>query len=599
MNIRFKVLTLKLISTGFLLVAFSLFSKTFLISGFKEVEQEEVLSNTEVLLETFNSMVSTLDNKAADWAAWDDAYLYVQGKNRTFEKVNYLPETMKLLNLDYFAFYDLKGHNISHRSYDRSTSKFVSFPKSIERILQPHSKLLTFAESEISHKGVLKIPEGLIMFSIRPVLSSQSKGPSKGYIFMARRVTDEVAKKLGEITGRSVSFEDPHTAEYNYRLDLQKKYSHVEVSDDIIVGAAVLHDFHNIPVSIIKTELPRKIMQIGTASYAKAMTFITLITILISLGMIHMLDRLLTRRLSDLDQQVNLLSEFGVTYLNVNGNDEIARLAKSMNQMVGTLHARNLELMNLNEIIQSQNQALVSAAKMSALGEMAGGVAHEINTPLTVIKLRSEMMMHELEENLPQGAQHLKSSLQIIDRTVDRITKIIQSLRTFSRETAGQEKIEYSVSAIVSEALNLCHEKFKIHGIDLQYELIEDFTLLCQPTEIAQVLVNLLNNSYDAIEKCEQKMISLTAKRIDDQNIEIAVTDTGEGIPEDIQDKIMNPFFTTKELGKGTGIGLSISKGIVESHGGKLFLDRSAKNTRMVIVLPYLKENITALGQAG
>ncbi len=591
MNIRFKVLTLKLISTLFLLVTYSMFSKTFLISGFEEVEREEALSDTEVLLETFNSMVVTLDNKAADWAAWDEAFSYVQRKNKAFEQSNFLPETMKLLNLDYFAFFDSRGHSVGHRAFDKNKSAFISYPDSLRRIFSPGSKIFEFAPKEVSHRGVLKISEGLIMFSLRPVFNSKMRGPSKGYLLMVRRVSDDVVSKISIITGKKISFESPKSAEENYGIDLQKSIVQKELSKDLILGIAVLHDFYNIPVAVIKTEIPRKILQIGTASYRKTMTFITTVTILIALIMIHLMDSMLVKRLADLDEQVNLLNQNGVTKLTVKGDDELARLARSMNQMVGTLNTRNQELMSLNEIIKNQNHALVSAAKMSALGEMAGGVAHEINTPLTVIKLRSEMMMNEINENPGNNEQNLKSSLEIIDKTVDRITKIIQSLRAFSRETAQHEKIEYSVSKIVSEALNLCFEKFKIHGIDVSIDLSDDFVLQCRPTEIAQVLVNLLNNAYDAVEDSEEKIISISTRQVDEQIFEIAITDSGKGIPHAIHDKIMQPFFTTKEFGKGTGIGLSISKGIVEAHDGRLYLDRSSKQTRMVLTLPFLKTN--------
>jgi len=382
----------------FLLVTYSLFSKNFVISGFEEVEREEAVSDTEVLMETFNSMVLSLDNKSADWAGWDDSYRYVQGKFKGFEKENFLPETMKVMNLDYFGFYDSKGRTVGQRAFDKKKNAFVSYPESLQRIFCPGSKLFSFGSKEASHRGVLSIPEGLIMFSLRPVFDSKMHGPSKGFVLMIRRITDETVAKISEITGRSVSLESPERAEQMYGLDMQKNIVQKEISDQMIYGMAVLHDFHHIPVAVIKSEIPRKILQIGQASYRKTMTFFTAVILFISLAMILFLDRMLFKRLADLDEQVQLQEQNGVSNLSVSGNDEITRLAKSMNKMLGMLNARNNELMNLNEIIKHQNQALISAARMSALGEMAGGVAHEINTPLTVIKLRSEMIMNEISE---------------------------------------------------------------------------------------------------------------------------------------------------------------------------------------------------------
>jgi signal transduction histidine kinase len=529
-----------------------------------------------------------LDNRASDWSAWDDAYNYVQGKNtKGFEKANFLPETLKILNLDFYAFYDLKRNAIRKEKFDKASGKFQKFPESLSQTLQ-NGNFFSFQPGENSHRGIVKIPEGLLMFTLRPIYNSKLTGPSKGYVFMGRLINSDVTKKISGILNREVSILEPEAAAKDYNVNLQKNVALKEASQNLIYGLAVVRDFNNIPVAVLKSPLPRKILEIGTTSYKKTLTFFTAFTIFLSFAILSVLDRLVIKRLWSLDLQVNRLNQPGMTELAVSGNDEVARLARSMNQMLRTLQSRNAELMDLNEIIQNQNQALVTAAKMSALGEMAGGVAHEINTPLTVIKLRSEMIMDELAEISAPNPVKLRLALEGIAGTVDRSTKIVQSLRAFSRETSQNDKVEYAVSRIVSDALDLCYEKFKIHGIELEINVDQDLVMNCRPTEIAQVLVNLLNNSYDAIEKLDTKKISVNTKILDDETFEISVTDSGKGIPPEIQDKIMQPFFTTKEFGKGTGIGLSISKGIIESHDGALYVDRYAPTTRMVIVLPFV-----------
>ncbi len=133
------------------------------------------------------------------------------------------------------------------------------------------------------------------------------------------------------------------------------------------------------------------------------------------------------------------------------------------------------------------------------------------------------------------------------------------------------------------------NSKFKHHQIDIQWNA-DDFhiDLMCRPVQISQVLVNLLSNSFDAIEKCSEKWVKLEVQT-ESGWINFRIKDSGRGIPEHLMQKIMLPFFTTKEIGKGTGLGLSISKGIMESHGGKLELDPSQPNTCFILKFPTLK----------
>lgn len=241
------------------------------------------------------------------------------------------------------------------------------------------------------------------------------------------------------------------------------------------------------------------------------------------------------------------------------------------------------------ELEESRSQLMLTS-KMSALGEMAGGVAHEINTPLAVIQMRTDQILECVSDG-SLDSDTLNNALFAIDTTVKRIGKIVSGLRSFARDGRKDPMEPASFAKIVDDTFSLCKEKFSIHGVQLDYVAKNDFEIDCRPGEITQVLLNLLNNSYDAIDDLSTKWIQVEMK--DDQDfIYVRVTDSGGGISADVQKKLMQPFFTTKEVGKGTGLGLSISRGIVESHGGKITLDQSSQNTCFLISLPKKNQNI-------
>lgn len=235
---------------------------------------------------------------------------------------------------------------------------------------------------------------------------------------------------------------------------------------------------------------------------------------------------------------------------------------------------------------------LSHSSKMSSLGEMAGGVAHEINNPLAVIKNVSGQIIEILDDE-PIDKSLLKEMATIVETTIDRIAKIVQGLRSFSRDGSRDPFLQVNVYRLIDETVNLCHERFKNHGINL---MVEDFDKeLCfegREVEISQVLLNLFNNSFDAIEKNKEKWVRIAVLSGGDW-LEIQVTDSGKGIPLEIQEKIFDPFFTTKEVGKGTGLGLNISMGIIQNHNGQFKIDSECANTRFAIRL-FKKQNNVA-----
>lgn len=239
----------------------------------------------------------------------------------------------------------------------------------------------------------------------------------------------------------------------------------------------------------------------------------------------------------------------------------------------------------LTEQLAQQRQQAEFAAKMATLGEMAGGIAHEINTPLAVIALQAEQLLVAFSGKNQSDTEEARSA-QMILATIDRIAKIISGLRSFSRDATNDPKIEVPLSQVFQDTLLLCKNRLKSSDVTLQFaDVAPDLTIRCRATELCQVFLNLLNNSFDAVAPLQERWIEVGANHSGGK-IKIEFKDSGTGIPAHIREKLMQPFFTTKPVGQGTGMGLSISKGIVESHGGHLYIDTDSPNTCFVVELP-------------
>jgi PAS domain S-box-containing protein len=235
------------------------------------------------------------------------------------------------------------------------------------------------------------------------------------------------------------------------------------------------------------------------------------------------------------------------------------------------------------------SRALVTSnAKFAALGEMASGMAHEINNPLAVIHGLAVQLQELFREGVTPSPMVVES-LASMEKMSNRIAVIVKGLRTFSRTNAGDLMAPADLVAIVQETAAMCEAKLKASAVSFTLILpLGPFRVRCRPAEISQVMVNLMNNAFDAV--MVQGEGSVRVELSCGRGVaRLLVEDTGVGVPPLARERIFQPFFTTKEVGKGTGLGLSISKGIVEAHGGVLFLDAKAKITRFVVELPSLE----------
>jgi PAS domain S-box-containing protein len=240
---------------------------------------------------------------------------------------------------------------------------------------------------------------------------------------------------------------------------------------------------------------------------------------------------------------------------------------------------KKVYLVTTSDITQwlETEQQLIQAGKMATLGEMATGVAHELNQPLSVIKTASGFFMKKLRRNEPITDDTLNTLAEEIDIHVDRAAKIINHMREFGRKS-DEAMAAIQIEDTLRKAFELFSKQLELREIEVVWQIEEDLPpIMADPSRLEQVFINLLINARDAMEdKWATKPSSSKENRIvmaifrKHNSIMVEVSDTGPGISKNIAEKIFEPFFTTKKVGKGTGLGLSISYSIIKEFGGTI-----------------------------
>lgn len=247
-----------------------------------------------------------------------------------------------------------------------------------------------------------------------------------------------------------------------------------------------------------------------------------------------------------------------------------------------------VDLTTSQRLIEEQQTLLVTSSRLSAIGELAGSIAHEINNPLGIVKGYSEQLMKLLKRE-PMDRDRIHYAGQKISETIDRMSQIILSLRRLSYEGQGEPFESVDLVQVVDDTLAICRQSIEQLGIELIFERpSEPCSVMGRPLQIGQVLLNLIQNARDAVEPLERKWIRISLRK-KDSVLELGVEDSGGGLKPDVLARIGQPFFTTKPFGKGTGLGISISRKIMAAHGGRIDVDAKHPHTRFVVVMPQIQ----------
>ena len=246
------------------------------------------------------------------------------------------------------------------------------------------------------------------------------------------------------------------------------------------------------------------------------------------------------------------------------------------------------ELVETRKELREKEAIAKYSAKLATIGQMAAGVAHEVNNPLAIIQGSASIIADLVEED-PIDRENLKLFSKKIITTTQRISQIVRSLRSLSR---GGEKDPFeplSLNNLVSSCLDISNHELKQLSINVILpDKKKDFMVLGREVELGQVLLNLLSNAIGAIKSSSERWVKFDYGH-SDGHVWIEVSDSGKGIDPVVASKMMEAFFTTKEKNQGTGLGLSISLRIIEEHGGKLTYESDRQNTTFRILFPSPK----------
>jgi signal transduction histidine kinase len=299
-----------------------------------------------------------------------------------------------------------------------------------------------------------------------------------------------------------------------------------------------------------------------------------------------------TKAVSDLENALSGNKEFNTTFEILTKNNQRkfiggkAQVIRNENgkpiMMYGINWDRTTEI-ELEKKIELERSKSFHNAKLASLGELAAGIAHEINNPLAVI-IGNIALLNKSNIN----SDKLTDKLAVIEKSATRISKIVRGLSKFARMPDGQMKSEL-ISNIINDVLMITDTKAKNQTTPIEIDIRSNSKIICEPIEIEQVFVNLINNALDAARNSSKPWVKVTAYD-DVDHVVIQISDSGLGIPKEIESKLFQPFVTTKAVGEGTGLGLSISKAILDQHKSSITVLKETLNTCFEIRIPIEKK---------
>lgn len=579
MSIRRKTLLIISTTTLFLVLLLYGTSETFLLGNFANLEEHIVIQNVDRLQLALSSDIDQLNSTVSDWAPWDATYQFMMDRNQNYINRNLDAKTLSNLRLNLVLFIDPSGQLVYVKAVDFQAKSELPIPQNFLNNLFSKGNLVCHNESD-RFKGIVLLPEGPILISSQPILTSTWKGPVGGTLIMGRYLDSEL-KHLSELT--QLPLNSSRVNDVNMPSDFAAAQSSLSkekpilikpLSENSISGYTLIRDVYGDPALILRADMPRDIYRQGQATSNYHFIFILFMGMIFSAVTLILFDRTVLSRIGLLSSNVRNIGLSGdvSSRIRVSGKDELSSLAVMINDM-------------LDKIDESEGK-LRRSERMAAIGKTAVMVGHDLRNPLQTIVVTTYLAKAKID-NLPIQErtilenQGILEDFMTIDKQSDYMNKIVSDLQDYARPLVPEIK-DIELYPFVK---NVLAEAGIPEDIEVQTKIEDELTWKVDQTMMERVLTNIVTNAVQAMTNGGKLVITGASS---EEDMILTITDTGEGIHPEHLSKIFDPLFTTKS--KGMGMGLVVSKRLVESQGGSLRISSLlGKGTIVEVRMPIRK----------
>jgi len=602
-KLRTKVLAIIVVATVSLVAILYTTSESVMLSSFDALETQNTEQNLERATHALDGQIAELDGFIKAGAGLDEAYLLAQNPGSGLEYVfaNLSQNAMGSVAIDFMLIVNKSGAILYAGGYDEEKGEFVPPPASLGEYLSADSILVDHPDAESSIAGILLLEEGPIIVSSHPISGGEDDAVIAGAEIGGRFLKDAEIQELSALTQLPLSmvlYQAPDAASdfelASAGLSQEEPVFINPLDKDSIAGYELITDIYGNPALVMRAVMPRDIYQQGQASSRYLLwTLIGVGTAFLLLTLVLM-EKFVLSRLTRLSKSVAAVGESGniSARVPVTGHDELSRLGEDINGMLNALEMSIREIEKAEEETARKDQQLQMAGRLAAVGELAAGVAHELNNPLAAVQAFAQFLAER--EGLDET---MRSDVETIYRESQRASRITSNLLSFARKH-NPDKSLISINEVIEKSLELHSYRMKVNNIEIVTDLDPDIPMtLADYHQMQQVYTNIIANAEQAMTKAHGKGKLLVTTELVGDIIRATFADDGPGVAKENLKRLFDPFFTTKEVGEGTGLGLSICYGIVQEHGGSIYArSGDGAGTTFVVDIPVVSKAATADG---